>query len=179
MHRAPFGKITGQRTPLAACAQQVQHRAEHLVQIYGGGFGLATCLFQQRLDLLKLISSDVAGVLLFSHPDILSRSLEKDREHALRKIFEPHLGRFELESDGPAFMQDFQLPAEVNRLPVLDLLIDAGSGSNQYFNKPASDHAMCRSCAAQALFTLQINAPAGGRGVRTSLRGGGPLTSLL
>ncbi|WP_253207205.1 type I-E CRISPR-associated protein Cse1/CasA [Verticiella alkaliphila] len=38
---------------------------------------------------------------------------------------------------------------------------------------------MCEACVAQALFTLQINAPSGGRGIRTSLRGGGPMTTLL
>ncbi|CBL44342.1 conserved hypothetical protein [gamma proteobacterium HdN1] len=86
---------------------------------------------------------------------------------------------FHLESDGPAFMQDLALPQEVNQLPVLELLIDAGSASNLYFNKPIQNHGLCESCCAQALLTLQLNAPSGGRGVRTSLRGGGPLTSLL
>jgi CRISPR system Cascade subunit CasA len=80
---------------------------------------------------------------------------------------------------GPAFIQDLDLPADANRLPVLDLLIDAGSDSNLFFNKPVAEHALCECCAAQALLTLQLNAPAGGRGVRTSLRGGGPLTTLL
>lgn len=97
----------------------------------------------------------------------------------LKAAFKPHLDVFRLESEGPAFMQDFALPAEVNQLPVLDLLIDAGSSSNLYFNKPSSDHGLCEACFAQALFTLQINAPSGGRGIRTSLRGGGPLTTLL
>ncbi len=86
---------------------------------------------------------------------------------------------FMLEGDGPAFMQDLGLPDEANQLPVLELLIDAGSSSNQYFNKPAANHGLCECCFAQALLTLQLNAPAGGRGVRTSLRGGGPLTTLL
>ena len=76
-------------------------------------------------------------------------------------------------------MQDLNLPDQVNQLPVLDLLIDAGSSSNLYFNKPAPDHGLCESCFVQALITLQLNAPSGGRGIRTSLRGGGPLTTLL
>lgn len=86
---------------------------------------------------------------------------------------------FLLESEGPAFMQDFELPAEARQSAVLDLLIDAGSDSNRYFNKPADEPGFCESCLAQALLTLQLNAPAGGRGVRTSVRGGGPLTTLL
>lgn len=97
----------------------------------------------------------------------------------LQAAFAPYLDAFLLQSDGPAFMQDLELPADANQLPVLDLLIDAGSDSNRFFNRPAADHGMCLPCFAQALLTLQLNAPAGGRGVRTSLRGGGPLTTLL
>lgn len=97
----------------------------------------------------------------------------------LEVAFAPYRHAFLLENDGPAFMQDLDLPADANRLPVLDLLIDAGSDSNRFFNRPAADHGMCPPCFAQALLTLQLNAPAGGRGVRTSLRGGGPLTTLL
>jgi len=44
---------------------------------------------------------------------------------------------------GPAFMQDLAVPTDANWLPVLDLLIDAGSNSNLFFNKPAADHALC------------------------------------
>lgn len=97
----------------------------------------------------------------------------------LEAAFAPYQHAFLLENDGPAFMQDLALPDEANQLPVLELLIDAGSSSNLYFNKPPADHGLCDSCFTQALLTLQLNAPAGGRGVRTSLRGGGPLTTLL
>ena len=80
-------------------------------------------------------------------------------------------------------MQDLLLLKTANLEPnqnsVRDLLIDAGSDSNLYFNKHKEDFALCESCFAQALFTLQINAPSGGRGVRTSLRGGGPITTLV
>lgn len=100
-------------------------------------------------------------------------------EAALKTAFAPYSHAYLLENDGPAFMQDLQLPHEVNQLPVLELLIDAGSSSNRFFNKPAQNHGLCESCFAQALLTLQINAPSGGRGIRTSLRGGGPLTTLL
>lgn len=97
----------------------------------------------------------------------------------LERVFAPWAEAFVLEADGPAFMQDLQLAADANRSSVLDLLIDAGSDSNLFFNKPGAGVGFCASCTAQALFTLQINAPSGGRGVRTSLRGGGPMTTLL
>ena len=101
----------------------------------------------------------------------------------LAKAFSPYQNAFELEADGHAFMQDLLLlktaGLEPNQNSVRDLLIDAGSDSNLYFNKHKEDFALCESCFAQALFTLQINAPSGGRGVRTSLRGGGPITTLV
>lgn len=97
----------------------------------------------------------------------------------LEAAFAPWRHAFLLENDGPAFMQDLALPDEVNQLAVQELLIDAGSSSNLYFNKPAPGFTLCEGCFAQALLTLQLNAPSGGRGIRTSLRGGGPLTTLL
>jgi CRISPR system Cascade subunit CasA len=97
----------------------------------------------------------------------------------LEQAFAPWRQAFLLEGEGPAFMQDLALPDEVNQLPVRELLIDAGSSSNLYFNKPPADHGLCEGCFVQALLTLQLNAPSGGRGIRTSLRGGGPVTTLL
>ena len=86
----------------------------------------------------------------------------------LAKAFSPYQNAFELEADGPAFMQDLLLLKTANLEPnqnsVRDLLIDAGSDSNLYFNKHKEDFALCESCFAQALFTLQINAPSGGQG---------------
>jgi len=96
---------------------------------------------------------------------------------------ETAFGRYEqafaLDGDGPAFMQDLDPLAAQKPVAIRGLLIDAGSDSNEYFNKPGEDSGMCPACAAQALFTLQINAPSGGVGHRVSLRGGGPLTSLV
>ncbi len=97
----------------------------------------------------------------------------------LQQTFAPYTQAFDWQASGPAFMQDLQLPADANQCSVRDLLIDAGSDSNLYFNKPSASFALCPSCSVQALLTLQINAPPGGRGTRTSVRGGGPLTTLL
>lgn len=90
---------------------------------------------------------------------------------------------FELGGDGPRFMQDF------NKLKVLSgaiggLLIDtpgenALKKNTDHFVKRDAVTTMCPSCCATALFTMQTNAPAGGQGYRTSLRGGGPLTTLI
>jgi CRISPR system Cascade subunit CasA len=94
----------------------------------------------------------------------------------LREAFAPVAPIFEIFSDsGPAFMQDSDL-SPGSDVDIANLLIDASEG---HFNKPGTVQAVAPHWAAVALFTLQINAPAGGRGHRVSLRGGGPLTTLV
>ncbi|WP_157662751.1 type I-E CRISPR-associated protein Cse1/CasA [Sulfuriferula sp. AH1] len=103
----------------------------------------------------------------------------------LQKWFVPIAEAFVLGGDGARFMQDFSLTAAEGAECTIDaLLIDAAGGSaidknTDHFVKRNTIKAMCPHCAATALFTLQTNAPAGGAGHRTSLRGGGPLTTLV
>ena len=81
-------------------------------------------------------------------------------------------------------MQDFSLKPEEAGLNSIAALLIESPGENALRNN--SDHfrqarqveCLCPDCAAPALFTLQTNAPAGGVGYRTGLRGGGPLTTL-
>lgn len=108
-----------------------------------------------------------------------SRWKDPPSAEALAAALTPCQGAFALEGEGPAFLQDLALPSDAHQLPVLDLLIDAGSDSNRHFNKPQALQGLCEDCAALAVLTLQLNAPPGGRGIRTSVRGGGPLTTLL
>lgn len=97
----------------------------------------------------------------------------------------PHRAAFELDGDGPRFMQDLTLRADEGEpLSVANLLIEtpgenAIRNNSDHFIKRGRVTAICPHCAALALFTLQINAPSGGAGHRTGLRGGGPLTTLL
>jgi CRISPR system Cascade subunit CasA len=93
---------------------------------------------------------------------------------------------FAFELDNPshiAFMQDFNLPDSETKT-IAALLIEA-PGENalkkntDHFVKRSQTNQLCPSCTAIALFTLQINAPAGGAGIRVGLRGGGPLTTLV
>jgi CRISPR system Cascade subunit CasA len=103
----------------------------------------------------------------------------------LKQWFAPVSPAFKLDGDGPRFMQDFDLTAAEGAEMTIDaLLIDAAGGSaidknTDHFVKRNTINAMCPHCLATALFTLQTNAPAGGAGHRTSLRGGGPLTTLM
>ncbi|MES9993563.1 MAG: type I-E CRISPR-associated protein Cse1/CasA [Candidatus Thiodiazotropha sp.] len=89
---------------------------------------------------------------------------------------------FNLDDDGPRFLQDFdELKGDTK--PIDALLIEA-PGANalrnntDHFIKRDGVQGLCPACVASALFTLQTNAPSGGAGHRTSLRGGGPLTTL-
>ncbi|MBN8519038.1 MAG: type I-E CRISPR-associated protein Cse1/CasA [Candidatus Accumulibacter sp.] len=105
--------------------------------------------------------------------------------NVLSEWFAPLAPAFELDGEGARFMQDFSLTAEEGISNEISALLIETPGENALKNN--SDHfikrgrisAMCPHCAATALLTLQINAPAGGVGNRTGLRGGGPLTTLV
>ncbi len=101
---------------------------------------------------------------------------------ALREAFAPYEAAFELAGDGARFMQDFEDLAD-KYTDIGALLIEAPGKktlreNRDHFIKRGWVEALCPVCAATALFTLQSNAPEGGAGHRTSLRGGGPLTTL-
>lgn len=101
----------------------------------------------------------------------------------LEAAFVPLAFAFELDGDGPRFMQDFEdLGADKN--DVANLLIEAPGEQTTKKNadlliKRGQVMTLSRASAAMALFTLQTYAPAGGAGNRTGLRGGGPLTTLV
>ncbi len=101
----------------------------------------------------------------------------------LRNAMERYAHAFELFGDGPRFMQDRDL-TEGEPKEIAALLIEAPGGNTlknnlDHFIKRGGVEAVCPACAAAALFCLQTNAPGGGVGHRTSLRGGGPLTTLV
>lgn len=103
---------------------------------------------------------------------------------ALRALFERYAHAFNLDGDGPRFMQDFDAQMGGATASIAGLLIESPGEKTirdnaDHFIKRTRVAALCPACAALALFTLQLNAPAGGAGHRTSLRGGGPLTTLL
>lgn len=102
----------------------------------------------------------------------------------LDALFEPFASVFDLDGPGPRFMQDLDGLADQENVPAFTLLIDAPGEQTLRFNtdlfvKREFDLALSIEAAAMALFTLQLYAPSGGQGHRTSLRGGGPLTTLV
>lgn len=106
---------------------------------------------------------------------------------ALREALATLPPAFFLDGDGPRFLQDltaadFDERAEPNGIEAL--LLDAAGEQTVKLNKDLfikRDRiaALGRPAAAMALITLQSYAPSGGQGHRVSLRGGGPLTTLI
>ncbi|WP_088652511.1 type I-E CRISPR-associated protein Cse1/CasA [Marinibacterium profundimaris] len=95
----------------------------------------------------------------------------------------PFASAFELTGDGPRFLQDLEdLPGAPN---TPDMLFIDSAGANTARNNadlmvhrgryPVLDPAL----AAMALYTFQAHAPSGGAGNRTSMRGGGPMVTLI
>jgi CRISPR system Cascade subunit CasA len=97
---------------------------------------------------------------------------------ALKAAFARYQDAFNLNGDGRRFMQDLDPLAGQKPLPITALLIDT-AGSETHFIKDLPQQGISPALAAMALYALQTNAPSGGAGHRTSLRGGGPLTTLV
>lgn len=95
----------------------------------------------------------------------------------------------EKENRSRIFMQeDFGPSKKPKQHPSSYLLIDAATdntaktNTDLFVKRQSEDFVMCPHCAAAALYTLQTFAPSGGGGGEgkfTSLRGGGPLTTLV
>ena len=102
----------------------------------------------------------------------------------MKAAFEKDAHAFNLDGDGPLFMQDLDPLTGADVWPVSALFIEQPADSARSLNKDLFIkrdviNQVCLPCSAAALFTMQTNAPAGGRGHRTSLRGGGPLSTLI
>ena len=101
----------------------------------------------------------------------------------LREKLAPLLHAFELDGEGPRFLQELGgLDGEAT--PIEALLIDTPGANGQKKNADLLTHrsrypALGLPAAAMALYALQQFAPSGGAGNRTSMRGGGPMTTLI
>ena len=93
----------------------------------------------------------------------------------LEAAFTPFEAALILDGDGPRFFQDREA-FEGAATPVEAFFMDAPA---EHFQVDGRTQVLSRAGAAIALATLQTSAPAGGAGHRTSLRGGGPLSTLV
>ena len=106
----------------------------------------------------------------------------------LQKWFAPTAEAFVLDADGARLMQDFSLDISAidsSKFKEISLLLIEAPGvstqkdNKDLFVKRGQINGLCPHCVATALLTLHTNAPEGGAGNYTSLRGGGPLTTLV
>lgn len=91
---------------------------------------------------------------------------------------------FDLDGSGPRFLQDLDSLESDKDNEVAALLIDAPGAQTlrnnaDLFVKRGGAPVLSRAAVAMALYTLNAYAPPGGVGHRTSLRGGGPMTTLI
>ena len=110
--------------------------------------------------------------------------LDPPAPEILRERFAQIAGAFNLDGPGPLFLQDLDPLEGADGKEVTALLIDAPGANTlrnnaDLFVKRGGISVMGRAAAAMALYTLNAYAPTGGAGHRTSLRGGGPLTTLI
>ena len=102
----------------------------------------------------------------------------------LQERFASVASAFDLDGPGSRFMQDLDPLEGVGAWDVEMLLIDAPaaktrSNNADLFVRRGGVSVFGRAAAAMALYTLNAYAPTGGQGHRTSLRGGGPMTTLV
>ena len=106
----------------------------------------------------------------------------------LRNALVPFHPYFELAGMGPRFLQDyepFEQDVKESDARTVDMLLIDSSGMNTAKNngdlmvKRNRFSSLSAPEGAMALYTLQAYAPSGGSGNRTSMRGGGPMTTLV
>ncbi len=103
---------------------------------------------------------------------------------ALARRFDEFANAFYLDGQGPRFLQDLDPLDGADKKDIGALLIDAPGAQTlrnnaDLFVKRGRVPVLGRRAAAMALFVLNAFAPGGGAGHRTSLRGGGPMSTLV
>jgi len=101
----------------------------------------------------------------------------------LRDAFERIAFAFDLDGDGPRFMQEIGELEKPTQRSAGQLLIDYPGEATEkknrdHFVKRGQVTAVSRPMAAIALYTMQTYSPGCGAGYLASMRGGGPLTTL-
>ena len=151
-----------------------------------------TRLAWQRADFNLACLELLIGLVSIADPpkdetDWLARLKEPDADR-VRNALAPFAPHFALAGYGPRFLQDFEAfehaakPLDIK--PVDMLYIDSAGDSTASKNadlmvKRDRFVSLSPAEAAMALYTLQAFAPTGGAGNRTSMRGGGPMTTLI
>ena len=102
----------------------------------------------------------------------------------LQQRFDEVAHAFDLDGPGARFLQDLDPLEHAESKQIAQLLIDAPGAQTlrhnaDLFVKRDTSAVLGRASAAMALYTLSAYAPSGGAGHRTSIRGGGPMATLI
>lgn len=137
-----------------------------------------------RADLNLACYEFLIGLTYLACPPVDVASCSKPPDAAaLRAAMARLAPAFNLVGEGPLFLQDFAA-LEGDPAPPDMLFIDSAGESTAKKNadlmvKRKRYPVLPLPLAAIALYTLQAFAPSGGAGNRTSMRGGGPMVTLL
>ena len=137
-----------------------------------------------RADLNLACHELLIGLVYMACPPVeKSQLLTPPEAEILRASLTPLAPAFELLGEGPRFLQDFEVLEGSPNAPDMLFIDSAGEATA----KKNADVLVRRDrypvlplpLAAMALYTLQAFAPSGGAGNRTSMRGGGPMVTLV
>lgn len=173
----PVRRLGGSRELIAPWQLTERHEDDPVVSLGSPRADFDGALMQFLIGLLQTVMPP-------EDDDVWHDSYEEPpAAEELREAMVQHASAFDLFGEGHCFMQDSELVDGAPR-EISTLLIEAPGGNTlrqnlDHFIKRGGAEVLCSSCAATALYCLQTNAPAGGVGHRTSLRGGGPLTTLV
>ena len=182
----PLNLLSHPWIPALRNGESVVIRPDQIAE--SGVSGLAWPRADFNLACLELL----VGLLSMADPpndeaDWLARLDQPDADR-LREALAPFSSCFALAGDGTRFLQDrdaFERTARPADIEPVDMLyIDSAGGATASKNadlmvKRDRFASLSPAQAAMALYTLQAFAPTGGRGNRTSMRGGGPMTTLI
>lgn len=151
------------------------HATNPVVDFYTNRMDFNGMLFQRAIALFQQIMA----------PDMLGNErrklfLEPPPPETLRQWFIDSGITEAFNLDGRhRFMQDQDELEEQEPKPITALLLDTMGSATHFVKNHSPDDGFCPACAAVALDTYQTNGPPAGRGYRTGLRGGGPLTTVI
>ncbi|MCU7864705.1 MAG: type I-E CRISPR-associated protein Cse1/CasA [Candidatus Thiodiazotropha sp. (ex Lucinoma borealis)] len=175
----PIRRKSGHQEKIAPWLLTDLHKTDPIVALDTPRADFNGALAQFLIGLLQTAAAPGESTQI----DWLQWLSEPPAPERLSALFAPYAEYFELGGEGPRFLQDFE-PLSDTPKPIAALLIETPGANTlkqnaDHFIKRGGVDGLCPACAATALFTLQTNAPSGGAGHRTSLRGGGPLSTLV
>lgn len=178
----PVALANGQRAFVRPCDISELHEGQAILRVATG-----------RPDCDISLTEFLIGLLAVTFPpesnrDWVKRHRTPPKRMELEQAFAILELAMRLDGEGPRFFQDidpFEQTTPINKLKRTEQLFVDGPGDNaieenaDHFVKRATIGTLSRAGAAIALVTIQTMSPAGGPGKLTSVRGGGPLTTLV